>query len=234
MTTASPAPADWLVTRDGGQVETQGPWKLETKRVVFTLTDGTLSSLRLTEVDLDASRQATQAAQEAKTAEATAAARPPAPPRKAVLVLTDKDFVRHEPPAPPGTEGGASPEAGAAQAANGPVQVAAWKQNRNDELNQMEFTGQVRNTGQDLATAVSLTVRLYDVRGELLAEQQAALDTRTLNAGQNTAFFANFPGIVDFASAKLEANSTPLATKAPAPPASEDAQPAGDDPPPSR
>jgi hypothetical protein len=111
------------------------------------------------------------------------------------------------------------------------VQVASWKQSRNDELNQMDFTGQVRNTSQDLATGVSLTIRLYDLRGELIGEQQANLDTRTLKAGQNTAFSASFPGVIDFATAKLEANSTPLVTKAPA----EDPQPAdADAPPPPR
>jgi hypothetical protein len=229
MTTMSaPARADWLVTRDGGKVETKGSWKLEPKRVVFTLTDGTLSSLRLTEVDLDASRQATLAAQEARTAETTAAAQPQAAPRKSVRVLTDKDFARPEPPAPaPGTEEAAT--AGAPQAA-GPVQVATWKQSRNDELNQMDFTGQVRNTSKDLATGVSLTIRLYDLRGELIGEKQADLDTRTLKAGQNTAFSASFPGVIDFATAKLEANSTPLVTKVPA----EDPQPAdaGAPPPP--
>jgi hypothetical protein len=77
------ARADWLLTRDGSKVETRGPWKLEPKRVVFTTMDGTLSSLRLSEVDLDASRQATLAAQQAKTMEATAA-QPQAAPRKSV------------------------------------------------------------------------------------------------------------------------------------------------------
>jgi len=234
----APARADWLLLRDGSKVETRGPWKLEPKRVVFTMTDGTLSSLRLSEVDLDASRQATLAAQEAKSVEATAAAQPQAAPRKSVRVLTDKDFARPEPDLT--AEEGAAPAAGAAapQAADGPVQVATWKHVRNNELNQVEFTGQVRNIGKDLATSVSLNIRLYNVRGELIAEKQASLDTRTLKAGQNTAFTANFPGIIDFATSKLEVNSIPLMTKGSAEdnpqPADADAGTDADAPPPPR
>ncbi|HKI03709.1 MAG TPA: FxLYD domain-containing protein [Thermoanaerobaculia bacterium] len=219
----APARADWLVTRDGGKVETRGPWKLETKRVVFTLADGTLSSLRLSEVDLDASRQATAAVAQARAAEAV---KSPAPPKKAVRVLTDKDFARPEPEAPaPGSEGegeaaaagGAATPAGAAQPSSSVVQVTDWTQNRNQELKQIEITGSVRNTGKDLATAVSLTVRLYDVRDEIVAAEQASLDTRALRAGQNTAFRVAFPNVIDFAVAKFEVNSIPLMTREPAP-----------------
>jgi hypothetical protein len=149
-------------------------------------------------------------------------------------VLTDKDFARPEPP-PLAAEEGAAPAAGAPQTvADGPVQVTTWKQTRNDELNQVEFTGQVRNIGKDLATGVSLSIRLFNVRGELIAEKQAALDTRTLQAGQNTAFTANFPGVIDFATSKLEANSIPLLTKASPEDEPQPADAEADAPPPSR
>src|SRR3954449_11180111 len=56
----APARADWLVTREGGRVETKGPWQVKGKLVVFARAgDGSLASLRATEVDLDASAKAT-------------------------------------------------------------------------------------------------------------------------------------------------------------------------------
>ena len=45
--------ADWLVTRDGTRIETEGLWSMQGKLVVFELPDGTLSSLRLSLVASD-------------------------------------------------------------------------------------------------------------------------------------------------------------------------------------
>ena len=69
--TVGPAKADWLITREGARVETQGAWKVKGKLVVFETADGKLSSLRVADVDLDASRRATE---EAVAAQAQAAA----------------------------------------------------------------------------------------------------------------------------------------------------------------
>lgn len=44
--------ADWLVTQDDSRLETQGEWRVEGRRVIFTLANGTLSAMRLSEVDL--------------------------------------------------------------------------------------------------------------------------------------------------------------------------------------
>jgi len=105
-----PAAADWLVTREGARVETRGVWQVKGKLVVFHTPAGDLSSLRLSEVDLEASRQATQELELARRAAAAAARREPE--RKApVLVLTD-DKVRHAKP-------GAAPAAPAAPASGG-------------------------------------------------------------------------------------------------------------------
>lgn len=243
MAAAMPAVADWLVTRDGGKVETQGAWKVQGKRVVFTAKDGTLASLRLTEVDLDASRQATTAAEHAKEERAAQA---PAPPKKSVRVLTDKDFPKSTPPAPEGTDPAAAPAAGstgesnpAAPPASSAIQVASWKQERDAEHDLMKISGVVRNAGPDLATGVQVTIRLFDDGGEVLATQQASLDTRTLQPGQGTSFQAELPGINGFASAKFDARSVPLVRRpAPQTQAEEGAQNTGDTPeetpPPSR
>jgi hypothetical protein len=209
---AAPSSADWLVTREGGQLETKGPWKVDGKRVVFTLPNGTLSSLRLTEVDLEGSRKATVAELEA-TSEAEKPQAPPSP-KKSVRVFTDKDFTRVDPPA-----AAADPKAAAAQAPGAvpaapetpsPVQVVDWKQESKPGADKVEVFGTVRNTGQDVATAVNLTVRLFDEQGGLLALEEASLTTRALQPGQTTSFRAVFPGIISFGSTKFEIRSVPL------------------------
>lgn len=52
--------ADWLLTVDGQRIETLGPWEVEGDRIVFTLPNGTLTSVRAEEIDLPASLQLTE------------------------------------------------------------------------------------------------------------------------------------------------------------------------------
>ncbi len=52
------ASADVLVTKEGARVETQGPWEVRGRQVIFTTPKGVLSSMRLAEVDLEASARA--------------------------------------------------------------------------------------------------------------------------------------------------------------------------------
>ncbi len=86
---AAASDADWLVTRAGERIETQGGWQVKGRLVIFTQPGGMLSSLRLSEVDLDASREATNAAAEAA---ARPAAQPPPPPRRPARVITTDDI----------------------------------------------------------------------------------------------------------------------------------------------
>ncbi|MFY9823842.1 MAG: hypothetical protein WAM82_20855 [Thermoanaerobaculia bacterium] len=224
------ARADWLVTRDGGRVETQGPWKVDGKRVVFTLKDGTLSSLRLAEVDLDASREATKAMVE-EAAAAKASATEAAPAKKSTRVFTDKDFPHPTaPPAPPKDDAGDAKPA-PATAAPSLVKVVDWKQSHNQDTNALEITGSVRNTGPELAVAIAVVVRLFNPRGEQFAMQPATLDTRALHPNQNTAFTAVFPDVIDFTTAKFDVQSSTLLLKSP-PPAPGDAPADGQAPPP--
>ncbi|MEM8960525.1 MAG: hypothetical protein AAGD38_03530 [Acidobacteriota bacterium] len=90
---ASMALADVLVTREGEQLETKGPWEVRGRMVVFTTPTGQLSSMRLDEIDLDASREATDLANRPPEA----ASPPPAAAAEAVMVLTDDDVARGVP-----------------------------------------------------------------------------------------------------------------------------------------
>lgn len=92
--------ADWLVMRDGARVETRGPWQVKGGQVIFTQPNGTLSTLRLRDVDVEASRALTE--------------RPPAPPpapaaaetakKEPVMVITDREVQRSSAPVPGGGE----------------------------------------------------------------------------------------------------------------------------------
>ena len=92
LLSSSPSHADWLVTMEGASIETRGAWKVSGRMVVFTRTNGTLSSMRLSEVDLDASYSATEAAHQEPVEEPTS--QPETGP--SVLSITDADIARGE------------------------------------------------------------------------------------------------------------------------------------------
>jgi len=82
----APAGAEWLILRDGVRLEIRGQPRVETRRVVFTLRDGTLSMLPLAEVDLDATAAANLPPVE------PAAPAPAATAREPIARFTDADF----------------------------------------------------------------------------------------------------------------------------------------------
>lgn len=196
---AIPASADWLVTREGAKVETRGPWQVKGRTVVFTLANGTLSSMRLEEVDLEQSHTAT-----------AEAAQPPAEPaadaapakRASVMVLTNKD-VRRAAPAAAGEsrdaaaagqgETGEEQEGGGEAAA---VEVLAWDEKENAEIDGLEITGTVRNLSPSIVTDVGLKVTLVDTGGDVIATREAFLDSVSIAARSTTTFRALFPNVV--------------------------------------
>lgn len=213
---SSPVAADWLVTREGGRVETRGPWTVKGKLVVFHTAEGKLSSLRLAEVDLDASRRVTE---EAVAAQAQAAAEPEKPPerKKSVRVITDKDVKPAAPATAPAaeTEGEtASAETKTQGAAAGPgVVVETWKQGRHPDDDHVVIDGTVWNASSVTAADLKLKAMIYDETGALIAISQAALAASALSPGQKVAFRADFPGYFSFATLKFEAQSRPLNTR---------------------
>ncbi|MEM9594018.1 MAG: glutaredoxin family protein, partial [Acidobacteriota bacterium] len=95
LSAAAPATADWLVTETGERIETAGPWQVRGRLVVFEDPSGALRSMRLSNLDMEASEIATRDAQ-APPADAAvedgndAPERPAAP--KPVMVLTNADI----------------------------------------------------------------------------------------------------------------------------------------------
>ena len=221
---AAAARADWLVTRDGGRVETAGAWQVKGKLVVFKTAAGDLASLRLAEVDLETSRAVTAEAAAAAAASEEVAKEPP-PKRRPVRVLTDKDFPRAQPaePAAPGAAGEAAKPPEAPEGKLAPLQVVSWERGRDSFDGHAVITGTLHNTGVDVAADSGLIVRLYDEEGGLVASVAAELTATSLPAGESTGFRADFPGVFVFAAVKFETSAMRLETApepaAPPPPA---------------
>lgn len=207
----SPAGADWLVTREGGRVETRGVWEVKGKMVVFHTADGTLSSLRLSEVDLEASRAATAEVEQRRTQAATARSKPAR--RPSIVSLTDKDFRKVEPAAPAaaGTEAAAPAEASAPEEpAPAGLAVATWERGTAEPGGHAVVTGTLHNTSGTMATDIQLAVALYDETGRLIVRGLATVDSPALPAGQQSGFRAEFPGFYGFADARFEPSSVNL------------------------
>lgn len=203
---AGPASADWLVTRDGARVETRGPWEVRGRQVIFTLPNGTLSSMSLSDVDLD------------RSAEVTAVPVAPAPVRhearpKTVRVIDHDDVPRARPPRIPETEAvdeAAPDEANDAATDTRPnpflngLHVTSWEKEERPLIDGYEVTGEVRNANHSVAARLVVNVRLLDDDGATVASGPAFLDAEALAGGQSIGFRRIFEGIRYFATAEFE------------------------------
>jgi hypothetical protein len=218
-----PAAADWLVTREGARLETRGPWQEKGKLVVFQGTDGKLASLRLADVDLAASRQATADAERARTAPAEPAA--PAPKRKSVASITDKD-VAHPAPAAGAETGDPAKDAKKESPAEPPkdrkadLSVTDWKRSEAGADGHVLITGTVHNDSGATVTDVRVGVQLFDETGKLLADVPAVLTATALLANQQAGFRAEAADLFTFATAKFEPLGVRMAVRPDGPPES--------------
>lgn len=203
---AAPAAADWLVLADGSRIETRGPWEVRGGLVVFTPPGGTLSSLRGSEVDLEASRTATEAA-----------LRPPEPPApepaqpkpKAKLVLTEADLPPvTRPPAEDAAAGGETPTAVGGAAAAGQddrLQVVDWNATTPEDFDGTVITGRLRNVGDHLLTQVMLEINVYNADGVLVGRNSAQVQPGPVAPERLVTFEARFPTVYDVAAARFNA-----------------------------
>lgn len=198
-----PAAADWLVTRDGTRIETAGPWRVENRLVVFERPDGTYASIRLSEIDLEASERLTrELAEQARTPKTAAQ------PKPVVARLTEKELppvtARPAPDEEPagggsgeGPQGGEEPPAAEEAQTPAPesLQVVSWREVGGPESSGLEFVGDIRNVTASTALDVLVTVVLLDEEGEEIESAQALLTTSALPPGGTAGFRASFPGI---------------------------------------
>jgi hypothetical protein len=199
MTLAAPVAADWLVTSDGLRIETRGPWEVQDKLVVFTSANGALTSLRLSEVDLEASRSATAAAAAPKP---TSQPSKPQKPRE-VFVLTDADVghVRPEPTMAERPTQDAPDESEAEDPADRLV-VATWAPRDVDDG--VALRGQIANVSSEIAASIEVVAVFRDAEGELLLRQPAMLSTTTLKPGQRSEFQVHSTDLFGYSTVDFE------------------------------
>ncbi|MEL7060626.1 MAG: hypothetical protein AAGN46_11415 [Acidobacteriota bacterium] len=183
------AVADVLVLRDGSRIEIDGTWEERGRLIRFTTTDGQLSSVRASEVDLEASAEATRAAQEATARAATAEEEPAADAERPepVLVLTDQDIARAQPDVVAEAED---------EVQEGNLEVVTWTYDPAVEQSDAGYiiTGRLRNNGATDVSSVQLFINLRGKGrdGEVIEGIQitgrAELDANRLAAGQEIAF----------------------------------------------
>ncbi len=198
-----PAAADWLVTKSGSRIETAGPWRVEGRLIVFKKPDGSLVSLRLSDVDLESSRDLTREMDE-RAKKAAEAVRPSAtePKRPSVARITDADVSHVRPEEEASAADGDAAETPKDKGKPETLQVATWREIGGPTSDGLQFVGSVRNVTDKTALGVSVEVVLSDQDGKELGHESATLSSTALPAGQSASFHASFPGV--FAYSKVE------------------------------
>ena len=187
MAAALPAAAEVLILRDGGRVVTAGRWTVDGGVVVFTRPDGSLVSIRLKNIDLDASRSNGGEAGLPGMETPSGAPEAPARSRRPVLVLTDRDVPRATSGVAP-TDGRLGGTTSGHRAS--PVEVESWIER--EEAGGMEVVGNLRNRSRAAQRLYGVSVDLRDGDGDMIQSVYVLPKERLLAPGATTAFSARF------------------------------------------
>lgn len=190
----SHAAADWLVLESGERVETRGPWKIEGSRVLFTGSNGTLSSIRLSQVDVEASEAANRpaAAQPAPAASPAQPARPPA------LVLTDSNVARARRVDAPATS-----DAEASEASQRELRVASWQETALG-ADGLTFDGTLQNPTEYFAVLVEVKATIFDAEGRELETATGKLPAASVGPHETQSFEVTFPGVFSYSNVEFD------------------------------
>lgn len=211
----TPLYSDVLVTTDGDRIETRGPWEVEGRRIVFTTARGTLSAIRTSEVDLDASQAATAAASETRPQP-----RPVEESRKPVLVLDQANVKRHRSAPTPLTD----PDVEGAAVLPGRVEVSDWQESQ-DAGEELRISGTLENRSDQFATDITLKVTAYDQEGDPVETRPATLAKNSLAKGASTTFSVDFPDLFLTNGATFEITNRGFVTGKPEEKGDEDDEP---------
>lgn len=176
----SPVSADWLVMQDGARLETRGDWSVDGRLVVFTQPNGTLSALRLREVDLAASEALTRS--EELGSEASQRAEPEEPPQPR-WTWTNKDIPKV------GVQGSFD-----VQPIVGPqgLELLDIREEPDATGRNLVVRGTLVNRAGRFASGLEVIVALLTDEGGTLDETRARIDTTELPPGAATRFVASF------------------------------------------
>lgn len=217
---AAPLRADWLVTVDGDEIQTEGPWRVDGSRVVFTLPGGSLAALPATEVDLAASEARTHPSPSPEAPRPAAA--PPVTPSR--WVITDDDVARAISPDVPAVadEEGEGDGAPAARGVQG-LTVSSWEDVDADDLDGgIALRGMVQNATDAFATSVTVQTMLYDADGNLIERRSATPVESALEPGASSEFRVDFPDVTSYSGVQFTVDARSIATSAAAAGANEE------------
>lgn len=206
--------AEWLATQDGSRFEIEGPWKIDGNLITFTLPNGTLGSMRLSAIDLEA----TQALTERAVAPANSAPAASEPRTKAVFVVTDADVGHPKTDSVPEGDSAAPSPPDASQG----LRVSGWRDNVNLSTNSVTVTGNLQNPTQNPATSIALNVVLYGEDGATLEIRPADLEKSFLNPGASIRFEASFANTLSFDTVGFDIQSRGFMSRPPVEDSGED------------
>lgn len=188
----------WLVTTEGEELEIRGDWQERGRLIVFTRPDGTLASIRASQIDLEASRQRSELiVREVKPVTEPVEAR-----QESIAVLTDEN-IKHfgsgaggtfsaatSRPASteeaPGVDGSDPADQNKRQPSPEGLAVDDWRYLQSDAGT--EVIGVVRNNGEDIYASIEVRVLVYGVDGELITTRNAQLANPILAPGRQSEF----------------------------------------------
>jgi hypothetical protein len=198
---------DVLVTADGHRIQTTGAWTVKGSMVQFKDTRGRLTSLRLDEVDMAASREATKRVEREAEEEPAGGSDAKAAATEPVRVFADHEFTTVHPRQKkerleePASKGSGNPLR---------LKVRSWQQVEPDNPSATVISGNLENVSDDVLAEVALAVNLFAEGGEVLASQAASLESRVLRPGETTGFRVSLDGLFVYHRVEFRESSVPL------------------------
>lgn len=184
-----PLAAEWLVLKDGREIETKGAWTVDGRRITFTAMNGTFSAIRTETVDLEKSRE--------RNEPAPAAVEPPAKVKEPGLVIRQSDIGTTRLP-----DRSTGEEVEAPQDEAGRIAVVEW-----DEVvvpSGTRIEGRLRNDTESTYLALVVTAELLDDNGQELAQARAKLEKNWIGRGEILRFRADFENVIAFDTVRFE------------------------------
>lgn len=176
-----------LVLLDGTRIATDGPWRLEGRRIIYTSAAGVLSSIRADSVDLEASRAYRETVERPEPEEVAS---------DPVLVLKPGDLSRFDMTSVAEDEEEAEPV--------GPtVRVRNW-QDVAERGQPVEIYGSITNDSRHTASNIVVMVRAYDAENTLLGERRAQVSEQALRRGADSNFFVTLPQVTAYDHIDIE------------------------------
>lgn len=213
------AGAETLVTTDGSEIQTRGPWQQKGKMVVFTDPNGQLSALRAEDIDFEATQRRATAPVSAPTVAMPTDEKP-----VAKIIITDADVAHVAPselPADPADDSTGDPDADTSTAAPpggtdgadtsaSQVRVIAWDQEDPADGEGRVIFGTLRNDGNTFATGIELEIAVYEDEGALAGTQSITPVKTSLRPGESTTFRAQFNEVFAVGATRMTVSSVEL------------------------